>query len=424
MNSHPQNPRQPADLPEGEIRERCYGCFRPVSQCYCDAIPRIQNKTEVLILQHKRERDHPFNTARMVRAGLLNSRLLSAKNSVLATMDLKLGDGCGLIYPSRDAKVLTDLSPSERPKQIVLLDGTWPQARTMVRDIPVLQNLPCYKLAPTEPGKYRIRLEPDDVSLSTVEAAVEALRELEPETEGLDQLILAFHKMVQNQLDHPEVGSQHYSGGPRSGLTMNIPRRLLGPASRIIVAYGEAAYRSPNEHDNRHTPRPPLFWVAKRLAPLGVKPCVDSDPFEISQSVAGENENENEPLFAAAIKPHVPMTDTFLDHLELTQATFDHALPISEFRDRWNQFIRDDDVLAVYNQGTVRLLESVNCNVGYPVTLKSINFLDSGKRSSINAVLARENLQGNPPREEYGRAGRRLEKAIVLIKFLRMKNRL
>ena len=55
---------------------RCYDCFRPHCDCFCAEIPRIDNQTEVLILQHKRERFHPFNTARIVRKALQHSNLL------------------------------------------------------------------------------------------------------------------------------------------------------------------------------------------------------------------------------------------------------------------------------------------------------------------------------------------------------------
>src|SRR5262249_38636030 len=43
-------------------KSRCYGCFRPQNDCFCAEIPTIDNKTHVLILQHMRERFHPFNT--------------------------------------------------------------------------------------------------------------------------------------------------------------------------------------------------------------------------------------------------------------------------------------------------------------------------------------------------------------------------
>ena len=336
----------------------------------------------------------------MVGIALANSKIIFGQNSVIADMDLKLAPQCGLLYPSKDAQVLSELPPDQRPKQLVLLDGTWPQARTMVRDIPVLKDLPCYKLAPSEPGKYRIRLEPTDTSLSTVEAAVQALREIEPKTKGLDQLLVAFDTMVQKQLDHPKVGREHYSGGPKSGRTINVPQCLSGPLSQIVVAYGEKAYRPAIENKKKNAPRPPVFWTAKRLAPL-------------------ESGDGSDMEFTAAIEPEVEMTKSFLNYLELPKETFDHAISAKKFTAKWNQFLRHDDILLVYKQGTIGLLNCVGGCTGRPVTLKSINFAHQGKRPSASEILENEGLAWDTPNPAHGRAGRRLEKAIALIKFFR-----
>ena len=180
---------------------RCYACFRPKESCYCSSIPQIDNRTDVLILQHWRERFHPFNTARIVQRALLKSQLL-ADHTPNLEKQLQLQPHAGLLYPGRSAMLISDLAPDQRPAQLVVLDGTWNQAKTLLRDLPALHALPRYRLAPTAPSRYRIRREPNDSSLSTIEAAVAALRILEPETVGFDQLLRAFDTMVDVQLAH------------------------------------------------------------------------------------------------------------------------------------------------------------------------------------------------------------------------------
>ena len=64
------------------MRERCYQCFRPMSLCFCEAIPQIDNRTDVLILQHVGERFHPFNTARIVQKALRRCHLIADHNRV------------------------------------------------------------------------------------------------------------------------------------------------------------------------------------------------------------------------------------------------------------------------------------------------------------------------------------------------------
>ena len=111
--------------PKVEYRERCYVCFRPVDKCFCDAIPSIDNKTHILILQHVKERFHPFNTARIVRQALQNSDLIVDQTEKLATASLPFRQNTGVLYPGQEARLLSDVPPEERPEQLVIIDGTW-----------------------------------------------------------------------------------------------------------------------------------------------------------------------------------------------------------------------------------------------------------------------------------------------------------
>jgi DTW domain-containing protein YfiP len=94
---------------------RCYNCFRPKTDCFCDTIPTIDNRTEVLILQHARERFHPFNTARIVHTSLRNSTLLVDQTLRLADAKLPLKPRTGLLYPGPEAALLSNLPADQRP---------------------------------------------------------------------------------------------------------------------------------------------------------------------------------------------------------------------------------------------------------------------------------------------------------------------
>ena len=187
--------------PIENVRQRCYSCYRPKYACFCDAIPQVANQTKLLILQHRKERTHPFNSARIVDRALQNSELIVGRNHELANMDLGIEKNVGLLYPHKHAIPIEGLSPSEIPEQFVFLDGTWNHARTMYRDIPVLKTLPCYRLTPESPSRYLVRKEPTRDSLSTLEAVVSVLQKFEPELAGLDRLMAAFDLMNQQQVD-------------------------------------------------------------------------------------------------------------------------------------------------------------------------------------------------------------------------------
>ena len=301
---------------------RCLGCFRPHRDCYCAAIPRIDNQTEILILQHRRERFHPFNTARMVRRALRNASLVSDHIPGLAAR-LAIGSRAGLLYPGPNAELLANVPANERPRQLIVIDGTWHQAKTLVRDIPALQDVPRYQIAPHEPSRYRIRREPSAMLLSTVEATVAALRLLEPATHGLDQLLDAFHTMVERQLAQPKSDKGWRRNAARTRHGRNIPAALLSNLENIVVAYGESVRNS-----NEMTAQAPIYWTAQRMG-------------------SGER-------FACLIQPPFPLQDSVLGHLDLTANHFAQAVPLDNARAMWQAFWRPTDVLALFSHGTAR----------------------------------------------------------------------
>lgn len=356
---------------------RCYDCFRPQAACFCDSIPRIDNRTQVLIVQHRRERFHPFNTARIVQKALRNSELVFDYTCNL-TRQLRVHPRAGLLYPGPAARLISDLTTEELPDQLVILDGTWHQAKTLLRDIPVLRSLPRYQLAPPTPSRYRIRRPPSAAALSTLEAAVAALQILEPQTPGFDRLLQAFDTMVEHQLAHPgSLNGQRYQLR-RNRTFKNVPRALLGDLGQIVVAYGEA---SAGERGCKRAAGPPISWVAQRLG-------------------SGET-------FACKLTPPRSLDDVFLGHLGLTRADFDDALPLDEVRRRWAQFQRPTDVVAVLRPGTARLFSYLAGPSPSCLVLKSVAVMPPDTQPTAAAI------------PNFGRAGLRLAQAIAFVEQMR-----
>lgn len=380
-------------LPAAAHRDRCYDCFRPRADCFCAAIPTIENQTEVLILQHMRERFHPFNTARIVHRALTNSRLLVDHTAALA-LGLPLKPGAGLLYPGPGATLLSDLPAGLRPEQLVVLDGTWHHAKTLVRDIPALHKLPRYRLAPAFPSRYRIRREPSPISLSTVEATVAALRALEPETRGLDQLLAAFDHMVERQLRHPKSVCGWRRKEHRIRTVSNIPLALLGDLANLVVAYGESSssLSFPAERRREPLPRQPIYWVAQRLG-------------------TGER-------FSCAIRPEAPLPEAVLGHLGLTPEDFSQAMSLAEARESWSSFERPHDILAVYNPSTTDLLRQIRGRQAPCLVLKSVDLQPQRPCGTLDEIIAAEGLVPGPV-QHRGRAGRRLANAIAFVHHLR-----
>ena len=363
---------------------RCFGCFRPKNYCFCSAIPHIQNATRVLILQHRRERMHAFNTARIVQRALSQCDVSVGYPQDFSKQDKGQLDGAVLLFPGPDSVLLSDLSLEHRPSQLVIVDGTWHQARTIVRDVPWLKKLPQVRLAPDRPGRYRIRREPDKHSLSSLEATAAALAVLEPHTVGLDQLELAFDTLIQDQLAHPNMKRHWRRNSRRGAINLGIPRAIAANLDDIVVAYGES---TPGNSDTHDGPRLPLYWVAERL---------------------GTAEK-----FACRIRPPAPLSKVFLGHLRLSQTDFVDAVSLPEFCESWSDFLRPKDTMVVYHEGSANLLRSAGATLPRYVVLKSIwrNFRRDSERMR---EIYRASPGCAPSSSQPGRAGRRLSDAIAL----------
>ncbi len=330
--------------------------------CFCDAIKPIGHRTAVVILQHRRERFHPFNTARIVSESLRDCELLVAYNSELSEQfeALSLHDDVGLLYPGPQSTLLNEVAQNRPPSQLIVLDGTWHQAKTLYRDIPRLHQLPQYRLAPSTPGRYRIRREPNEHALSTLEATAAALMALEPDNTELAHLTRVFDRMIGDQIGKSERNWRQNQRRRRG--SANVPRVLAGDLGNIVVAYGE-----------REPGRPvPIYWTAIRLG-------------------TGER-------FECAIESEAFSNPGLMAHLRLDEGVSEIAVPTKEFRNRWRAFLQPEDHLAMQNFGTAALLKAVDADFVPTVILKAVNVPASLKPppetgSNADGSRASERLQ-------------------------------
>jgi DTW domain-containing protein YfiP len=170
----------------------------------CDRVDVVDNTVGITILQHPGERRHAFNSARLAAAVLRNASLhvLWLDRARRLRFTRPLPAHTALLYPRDDATDLADLDPVDHPRHLVVLDGTWSQARRLYRDNPQLADLPHVQLTPARPSRYRIRAEPAPHCLSTIEAIALALSVLEPGTPGLGRMLDGFLAMVDDQAEH------------------------------------------------------------------------------------------------------------------------------------------------------------------------------------------------------------------------------
>ena len=109
------------------------------------------------------------------------------------------------------------------------------------------------------------------------EAVVAALREMEPETTGWDQLLAAFSEMIDRQVPYLQARRGPRVCKRKRTTQKNIPSPLLGDLSRVVVAYGESAPRKPGRERDV---RPPLMKRCMRAdddQPAGPRQSAVSD---------------------------------------------------------------------------------------------------------------------------------------------------
>ncbi len=386
-------------------RATCYACFRPIAVCYCDVVEPISHETRIIIVQHPREEFHPLNTARIAERCLTRAEVLRGDVPDLdaAFARLELPQRTALLYPSSDAVDVTELEEAERPECVVVIDGTWNQARAMNRRLSALARLPRVRFTPDAPSEYRIRKEPKADYLSTVESIALVLSHLEPRGFDAERLRATFRAMIDRNVDarrKSAVIPRHKALRPSRAPA--LPPELLTPPERMWVAYGEGA----PDPEGKREKRP--FIV-----------CV------------GSGASEDERLRAVLKTPFRPHPIASEAHA-LTEEELASALGPEEFAERFAEVCRPGDVIAAWNESSLTVIEDAlgrplsTCGIS-ALPLKNIycNLRSRGARQgasekqaawgSLGDIVRRENISV----EAVGRAARRLAETRAVLALLR-----
>jgi len=96
------------------------------------------------------------------------------------------------------------ISPAGRTPLIFVIDGTWATAKNMILHSPNLRALPQISFTPKINSTFRVRKQPKDGCLSTIEAIHQLIDALKPENRAHDNLIEVFDSYVERQLEFAE----------------------------------------------------------------------------------------------------------------------------------------------------------------------------------------------------------------------------
>jgi DTW domain-containing protein len=207
-----------------EAIAECPHCGKPLPLCICDSVTPIENRISLLILQHPQEQDRALGTARLTARHFANAVLKIG----LSWPSLSKALGRPVHDPSRwavlylgsakvedldtDAEIVAidrkgAMEQGQRAvlgsmEGIVLLDGTWSQAKALWWRNAWMLKCQRVILGPKHPSRYgQLRKEPRRDGLSTIEAAGMLLGALERRPDITATLDASFGRMLARYRD-------------------------------------------------------------------------------------------------------------------------------------------------------------------------------------------------------------------------------
>jgi DTW domain-containing protein YfiP len=377
-----------------EPRPTCLRCRRPASVCYCAACPRLETRTRIVILQHPRERDMAIGTARMASLCLPQSELhvgvrWDGSNALAKALSDRERPPI-LLYPGPGARDILR-EPPEGPVTLVVVDGTWSQAKTVVRDNPVLQALPRYAFTAPEPSRYEIRREPREEYVSTIEALMHVLGMLEQDPERFRGLLDPLHAMVRTQVAFRGRSPRHQRRRTGAARPRELPQELTTRFADLVCVVGEAnawPYRA-------GAARPPdelVHLVACRLA-------------------SGES-------FDMVVAPEIGLAPGTVRHVELSEDRLRRGATRAELLGAFARFSRPTDVFLAWGYFGTNLLGA--CGAVLPRDLvdvrRAAKRLSKARIGSLEGYC--EAIAPRPaPALGEGRAGRRLSSLVQVVRL-------
>lgn len=216
MSDHPG--AAPPQAAPADAETECPRCGKPPALCVCGAIEPIDNKVMLMILQHPQEQDRELGTARLTalhfKHALLKiglswpslSKILGRPAEPQRWAVLYLGSLKGeALMPEREIVVVSRKGNAvdaqdaalRQIEGIILLDGTWSQAKALWWRNAWMLKCRRIVLAPKRPSAYgRLRREPRRDGLSTIEAAAIVLSRLEARPEIETALTASFERLL------------------------------------------------------------------------------------------------------------------------------------------------------------------------------------------------------------------------------------
>jgi len=175
----------------------------------CRYVQSLETKTKFIVLMHPKE-------FKKVKNGTGHLTHLSLKNSELFvgidfTDHKRINEIINdyysyVLYPSKDALNITHTNPKNtKDIAIFIIDATWSCSLKMLRESKNLQALKHISFEPTKLSQFKIKQQPAEFCLSTIESTLSVLELLSKHNiekineDDLKEFLNPFEKMIEYQ---------------------------------------------------------------------------------------------------------------------------------------------------------------------------------------------------------------------------------
>ncbi|WP_105200197.1 MULTISPECIES: tRNA-uridine aminocarboxypropyltransferase [unclassified Pseudoalteromonas] len=179
----------------GSKLSRCESCLLAEPLCICAGVEPVPCGVAVCMLMYHNESFKPSNTGRLIADIVPDNHAFrwdrTEPDPALLALIADPQYQAYVVFPSEGMapeRVCTQVQHQGDKKPLfIFLDGTWREAKKMVRKSPYLDALPILSITPEKLSDYRLRVAPHAHQLGTAEVAIMVLQ-LAGETEAAEKL--------------------------------------------------------------------------------------------------------------------------------------------------------------------------------------------------------------------------------------------
>ncbi|KAL7314743.1 hypothetical protein PS15m_006274 [Mucor circinelloides] len=181
------------------VKYFCYKCHKVVGM-ERSTIPSVKLPVHLDVIKHHKELDG--------KSTAIHAKIIAQDDVDIHTWpkvpDFSDPDRTLLLFPGPNAKQLTDI-PRESFDRIVVIDGTWIQAKQITNNTPILKKMQRVTIAPRKTHFWRFQ-NVDDQHLATIEAIYYLYREFgetyEAPYDGKYDNLMFYYKFFYNLIQN------------------------------------------------------------------------------------------------------------------------------------------------------------------------------------------------------------------------------